>query len=62
MTDLPDCLNRAREEILLALGSESAEDERFHRRLADALTAEVVRDIDREPDRVHDWSLLVTSA
>ena len=45
MTDLPLCLMRARKEVLLALGSESAEDERLHRALADRLTAEAVRDI-----------------
>ena len=39
MTDLPLCLKRAREEVLLALGAESAEDERLHRALADRLTA-----------------------
>ncbi|MBW8754183.1 MAG: hypothetical protein JF595_08505 [Sphingomonadales bacterium] len=58
MTDLPQCLKLVREEVLLALGAESAEDERIHRALADQLTAEAVRDIDREPGRTHDWSLL----
>lgn len=62
MTDLPLCLKRAREEVLLALGADSAEDERIHRALADRLTAEAVRDIEREPDRTHDWSLLVATA
>ena len=61
MTDLPLCLKRAREEVLLALGAESAEDERLHRALADRLTAEAVRDIDREPGRTHDWSLLAAT-
>ena len=51
MTDLPMSLMRARKEVLLALGSESAEDERLHRALADQFTAEAVRNIDREPDR-----------
>lgn len=58
MTDLPMCLKRAREEVLLALGAQSAEDERLHRELADRLTAEAVRDIDREPNRAYDWSRL----
>ena len=58
MTDLPLCLRRAREEVLLALGAESAEDERFHRKRADRFTAEAVRNIDRAPDRTYDWSLL----
>jgi hypothetical protein len=62
MTDLPLCLMRARKEVLLALGSESAEDERLHRALADQLTAEAVRDIDREPGRTYDWSRLATTA
>lgn len=61
MTDLPLCLKRAREEVLLALGAESAEDERLHRELADRLTAEAVRDIDREPGRIYDWSVLATT-
>lgn len=60
MTELTLCLNRAREEVLLALGAESPEDERLHRRKAVLLTAEAVRDIDREPDAPHDWSLLAT--
>ena len=62
MTDLLLCLMRARKEVLLALGSESAEDERLHRALANRLTAEAVRDIDREPGRTHDWSRLATTA
>lgn len=61
MTELTLCLKRAREEVLLALGAETDEDERFHRELAESLTAEAVRDIDREPDRPHDWSLLAAS-
>ncbi|MBV1691692.1 hypothetical protein KRR38_29445 [Novosphingobium sp. G106] len=52
----------ARKEVLLALGSESAEDERLHRALADQLTAEAVRDIDREPGRKYDWSRLALPA
>lgn len=60
MTELTLCLNRAREEVLLALGAESPEDERLHRRKADQLTAQAVRDIDRAPDAPHDWSLLDT--
>jgi hypothetical protein len=59
MTDLPICLKRAREEVLLALGAESAEDERRHRARADRLTAEAVRSIQHAPERSHDWSLLV---
>jgi hypothetical protein len=35
---------------------------RFHRGLADALAAEAVRDIDREPHRKHDWSLLAVAS
>jgi hypothetical protein len=62
MTDLPQCLKLAGEEVLLALGAESAEDERVHRALADRLTAKAVRDIEREPGREHDWSLLAIAA
>lgn len=62
MTELTLCLRRAREEVLMALGAENAEDERFHRALADDLTAEAVRDINREPDAPHDWSLLALPA
>lgn len=58
MTDLPRCLKRVGEEVLLALGAQNAEDERLHRALADRFTAEALRDIDREPGRVHDWSRL----
>lgn len=52
----------ARKEVLLALGSESAEGERLHRALADQLTAEAVRDIEREPGRKYDWSRLAMTA
>lgn len=58
MTDLPLCLKRAGEEVLLALRSENAEEERRHRALANRLTAAAVRDIEREPGRRHDWSVL----
>jgi hypothetical protein len=61
MTDLPQCLKLAGKEVLLALGAESVEDERAHRALADRLTAEAVRDIEREPGREHDWSLLASA-
>lgn len=62
MTELTLCLRRARDEFLMALGAENAEDERFHRACANRLTAEAVRDIDREPDAPHDWSLLTEPA
>lgn len=58
MTEPMLYLKRAREEVMLALGAESAEDERLHRELADHFAAEAIRDIDREPERKHDWSLL----
>jgi hypothetical protein len=61
LSDLPECLNRAREEVLLALGADSAENERLHRARADELTAEAMREIDDEPDRAYDWSLLAGS-
>jgi hypothetical protein len=62
MTELTLCLRLVREEVLMALGADNAEDERRHRALADRLTAEAVRDIDRAPDAPHDWSLLEVQA
>jgi hypothetical protein len=62
MTDLPLCLKRAGKEVLLALGAETADDERYHRARADELTAEVVRDLDRAPNQRHDWSRLSPAA
>ena len=58
MTDIPICFNRMGEEVMLALASESAEEECAHRRLAQALMAEILQDIDAEPERVYDWSRL----
>jgi hypothetical protein len=58
MTDLPLCLKRAGQEVLLALGAETDDDERYHRALADRLTAQALRDLERAPDKPHDWSLL----
>jgi hypothetical protein len=58
MTELTLCLKRARQEVMLALGADSDEEERMHRALAESLTAEAVRDIEREPDQPHDWSEL----
>jgi hypothetical protein len=62
MTDIPLCLRRAGEEMLLALGAENDEEERIHRALAESLTVEALHDIERTPDRIYDWSLLVASA
>lgn len=56
--DVPRCLMRARKEMLMALGAESAEDEGAHRRLADQYVTEAVQGIDLEPDRKYDWSVL----
>ena len=58
MTELTLCLKRARQEVMLALGADSDEKERFHRAQAESLTAEAVRDIEREPNQAHDWSEL----
>ena len=58
MTDPPLCLRRARAEVLLALGAENSDEERRHRELAGRLTAEAVRDMSREPNRIRDWSRL----
>lgn len=62
MSDPPLCLKRARAEVLLALGAENSDEERFHRELAGRLTAEAVRNINREPGRVRDWSVLAETA
>ena len=62
MTDPPLCLKRARAEVLLALGAENSDEERFHRELASRLTAEAVRDMNSKPGRVCDWSLLAETA
>lgn len=56
--DAPVSLRHAREEILLALGASSAEDEAEHRKLAGAYIIEAVHDIQREPDRKRDWALI----
>jgi hypothetical protein len=61
MTKLTLCLRRAGEEVLLALGARTDEDERFHRALADRWTAEAVRDIEDAPNRQHDWSRLTAT-
>jgi hypothetical protein len=62
MTELTLCLRLVREEVLMALGAENAEEERLHRALADSLTAEAVQDIASAPDAPHDWSLLAIPA
>jgi hypothetical protein len=58
MTEIPLSLKRAGEEVLLALGAPTAEDERLHRELADQLTAEALRDIEQSSHLVCNWSLL----
>lgn len=55
-TDVPACLKRAREEMLMALGAESAEEEGAHRKLADHYFSKAVRVIEDEPEREYDWS------
>ncbi|MCB2059907.1 MAG: hypothetical protein R3E09_18410 [Novosphingobium sp.] len=57
-TDVPLCFRRAREEVLLALGAASAEDADEHRKLADGYITEAVHDLQCEPEREHDWSIL----
>lgn len=61
-TDVPQCLRRARDEMLMALGADSAEDEGAHRRLADRYVTEAVQVIELEPDREYDWSGLRADA
>lgn len=56
--DVPRCLMRAREEMLMALGADDAESEGEHRRMADHYVTEAVHGIDLEPDRKYDWSIL----
>lgn len=55
-TNVPLCLMRAREEVLMALGAESAEGEGRHRKLADRYLSEAVQVIDHDPEREYDWS------
>jgi hypothetical protein len=55
-TDVPLCLKRARDEVLMALSAESAEDEGAHRRLADRYVSKAVHIIEHEPEREYDWS------
>ncbi|MCB2078357.1 MAG: hypothetical protein KDE55_11745 [Novosphingobium sp.] len=57
-TNVPACLNHAREEMLLALGASTEADAIEHRRLADEYMIEAVEDLHREPGREHDWSEL----
>lgn len=61
MTEVPLCLKRAGEEVLLALRADSTADERRHRQLADELMTVAVRDMQRAPERVYDWSQLGTT-
>lgn len=56
--DVPLCLLRVREEVLMALGAESAEDEGAHRQLATRYLTQAVQVIEFEPDREYDWSSL----
>ncbi len=56
--DVPFCFRRARQEILLALCASNAEDADEHRKLADEYIIEAVHDLQREPERIYDWSLL----
>lgn len=61
-TDVPLCLMRAREEIMMALGADCAEDEGAHRRRADRYVSEAVQVIELEPEREFDWSRLQVDA
>ena len=56
MTDVPLCLQRVREETLLALGARTAQDEGEHRRRAHRYLTEAVHEIELEPEREYDWS------
>ena len=58
ITDVPLCLKRGGEEMLLALGADCAEAEGEHRKLADHYFSKAVRVIEDEPEREHDWSSL----
>jgi hypothetical protein len=61
-TNVPLCLKRAREEIMMALGADCAEDEGAHRRRADRYVTEAVQVIEHEPEREYDWSRLRAEA
>ena len=56
--NVPFCFRRAREEVLLALGASNDKDADEHRKLADEYIIEAVHDLQREPERDHDWSTL----
>jgi hypothetical protein len=56
--DVPLCLLRVREEVLMALGAESAEDEGIHRQIATRYLTQAVQVIEFEPEREYDWSSL----
>lgn len=60
-TDVPLCLNRAREEMLMALGSDTAQDENAHRRMVEVYIVEAVHALQDEPERTYDWSELTAS-
>ena len=57
-TNVPLCLNHARDEVLMSLGALNAEDSDRHRKLADDYIREAVRSLRSEPDRQYNWSLL----
>lgn len=61
-TDVPLCLKRAREEVLMALGAQNAETEGTHRLRAARFLRKAVRVIEDDPDREYDWSGLRANA
>ena len=60
--DVPLYLRRAHDEVLLALFSDTIEDEAAHRQRAGAFVREAVLTIREDPDREYDWSALVPHA
>ncbi|MDD3799680.1 MAG: hypothetical protein PHE36_10960 [Novosphingobium sp.] len=55
-TDVPLCLKHAREEVLMALGAPTAEEEGQHRKRATRYLTKAVRVIQHDPGRIYDWS------
>jgi hypothetical protein len=59
-TNVPLCLNHARDEVLMSLGALNAEESARHRKLANDYIREAVQGMRREPGREYNWSLLNT--
>ncbi|MCJ2178414.1 hypothetical protein [Novosphingobium album (ex Hu et al. 2023)] len=56
--DVPACLVRAREEVLIALSAGTIEEAREHRQVADSYIKRAVLDLHQHPHRQHNWAAL----